>query len=101
MFPILDAVDLVLVMSVFAGFGGQKFLPETLAKTRALRAKGFRGRIEMDGGINAETIAGCAAAGCDTFVSGSALFGARDMTSEIGRLREIAGRAREEAVHAR
>ena len=48
-------------MSVFPGFGGQKFMPEVLAKTRGLREHGYSGRLEMDGGLNSETIARCAA----------------------------------------
>ncbi len=99
--PLLDAVDLVLVMSVFPGFGGQKFMPEVLAKTRGLRQHGFRGRVEMDGGINSETIARCAEAGCDTFVMGSALFGARDMRTELSRCRELALNAAPRGVSAR
>ncbi|MBL8857166.1 MAG: ribulose-phosphate 3-epimerase [Planctomycetes bacterium] len=89
-FPVLDAVDLVLVMSVFAGFGGQKFIPDVLSKTRALRARGFEGYVEMDGGLNAETIPACAQAGADVFVSGSALFGAPDMHATLARFRTSA-----------
>jgi len=92
--PVLDAVDLVLVMSVHPGFGGQSFIAATLDKTAALRAHGFRGRVEMDGGINADTVASCAAAGCDTFVAGSALFGAPDMAAALRTLRERATQAR-------
>ncbi len=99
--PLLDAVDLVLVMSVFPGFGGQKFMPEVLAKTRGLREHDFRGRVEMDGGLNAETIGRCAEAGCDTFVMGSALFGARDMQAELARCRELALKAAPRTVPAR
>jgi ribulose-phosphate 3-epimerase len=99
--PLLETVDLVLVMSVFPGFGGQKFMPEVLEKTRGLRERGFRGRVEMDGGINSETIARCAEAGCDTFVMGSALFGARDMAAELSRCRELATKAAPRALPAR
>lgn len=98
--PILGAVDLVLVMSVHAGFGGQKFMPEMLTKTRALRREGFAGYVEMDGGLNAETVPLCAEAGCDVFVSGSALFGAADMKATITRFRESAQKARRETSHA-
>src|SRR5262245_8895790 len=52
---LLDQIDMVLVMSVFPGFGGQKFMPEVLSKTRWLRERGWSGRIEMDGGLNATT----------------------------------------------
>ena len=96
-FPVLDAVDLVLVMSVFAGFGGQKFIPSALDKTRALRARGFAGHVEMDGGINAETAPQCAAAGADVLVSGSALFEAPDMAAMLARMR--AGAQRAEVTH--
>lgn len=103
--PILDVVDLVLVMSVFPGFGGQKFMPEVLTKTAALRARGFAGRVEMDGGLNLETVARCAAAGCDTFVAGSALYGASDMRATLTQFRALAERARplasREAPHVR
>lgn len=98
-FPVLDAVDLVLVMSVFAGFGGQKFLPDVLSKTRALRARGFTGHVEMDGGLNAETIPLCAAAGADVMVSGSALFGVPDMSSTLTRFRAAAEKAQREISH--
>jgi ribulose-phosphate 3-epimerase len=99
--PFLDAVDMVLVMSVFPGFGGQAFMPGVLEKTAALRARGWTKRIEMDGGLNAETLPRCAAAGCDTFVAGSALFGARDMGATIARFRALARDARQEAPHGR
>jgi ribulose-phosphate 3-epimerase len=99
--PLLDSLDLVLVMSVFPGFGGQKFMPDVLSKSRGLREKGFRNRIEMDGGLNSDTIALCAAAGCDTFVMGSALFGARDMHSELARCRALALKAAPPPVPAR
>ena len=99
--PVLDAVDLVLVMSVFPGFGGQKFMPEVLAKTRGLRERGYAGHVEMDGGLNGDTIPGCAAAGADVLVSGSALFGAGDMKAAITRFRAGAESARRETTHAR
>lgn len=99
-YPILDAVDLVLVMSVFPGFGGQKFMGEVLAKTRALRSRGYAGHIEMDGGLNADTLPSCAAAGADALVSGSALFGAPDMGLTLKRFRDLAERARREESHA-
>lgn len=98
-FPLLDAIDLVLVMSVFAGFGGQKFIPDVLAKTRAVRERGFRGHVEMDGGLNGDTIPLCAAAGCDVFVSGSALFGAPDLSATLARFRAGAERSFREMTH--
>ncbi len=74
--PVLHMVDLVLVMSVNPGFGGQSFLPEAIGRVAALRdMAGDRPvRIEVDGGISAETVGALAAAGADTFVAGSALF---------------------------
>jgi ribulose-phosphate 3-epimerase len=98
--PILDAVDLVLVMSVFAGFGGQKFIPDVLKKTRAVRAQGFEGHVEMDGGLNAEMIPECAAAGADVLVSGSALFGAPDMKATLTRFRAGAESSCARLTHA-
>jgi len=98
--PILDAVDLVLVMSVFPGFGGQKFMPDVLAKTRALRQHGYAGHVEMDGGLNAETLPACAAAGANALVAGSAIFGASDLAGTITRFRAAAQRERKENAHA-
>jgi ribulose-phosphate 3-epimerase len=81
---VMDKVDMVLLMSVNPGFGGQKFIPETLNKLRQARAKidaytAQTGReiwLEVDGGVNAANIAEIARAGADTFVAGSAVFGA-------------------------
>ncbi len=81
---VLDKIDVVLLMSVNPGFGGQKFIPGTLAKARQARARldayqektGRRIRLEIDGGVNAANIGDIAAAGVDTFVAGSAVFGA-------------------------
>jgi len=71
----LDLCDLVLVMSVMPGFGGQEFEVESLEKLRHLRAlAGSRLLLSVDGGVNLDTVASCAAAGADLFVSGSALF---------------------------
>ncbi len=87
--PYLGEVDLVLVMSVHPGFGGQSFINSVLSKTRALRQEhGYGGWIEMDGGINRDTVVSCAEAGCNVFVAGSALYGARDMGEEIAVFRE-------------
>jgi ribulose-phosphate 3-epimerase len=97
---VLDLVDLVLVMSVFPGFGGQKFLPEVLPRPRWLKERGLAGRIEMDGGLNAPTIPDGAAAGADALVSGSALFGADDMRATLTDFRARAEAARSEATHA-
>ncbi|OQA33051.1 MAG: Ribulose-phosphate 3-epimerase [Betaproteobacteria bacterium ADurb.Bin341] len=81
---VLDKLDLVLLMSVNPGFGGQKFIPATLAKAKQARAKldayeqqsGRRIRLEIDGGVNVGNIAEIARAGVDSFVAGSAVFGA-------------------------
>jgi ribulose-phosphate 3-epimerase len=97
---VLDEVDLVLVMSVFPGFGGQAFMPDVLSKVRWLRSRGFAGYVEMDGGLNAETLPLCAAAGADVLVSGSALFGADDMAATLPAFRAAAETAIEEATHA-
>jgi ribulose-phosphate 3-epimerase len=92
--PWLDRTDLVLVMSVFAGFGGQKFMPEVLPKVAELRRLGFRGEVSMDGGIGAGTIADSARAGTNVFVAGTAVFGAPDRAARIRDLRALAAGAR-------
>lgn len=90
----LDHVDMVLVMSVHPGFGGQKFIPEVLAKVEALRRRyGFAGDIEMDGGIAPETVAACAAAGANVLVAGTAVYGAPDPAAAVADLRARAERA--------
>jgi ribulose-phosphate 3-epimerase len=77
---VMDKVDLILIMSVNPGFGGQKFIPSALDKLRIARQKiNDSGRdimLEIDGGVNTANIAEIAAAGCDTFVAGSAVYGA-------------------------
>ncbi|MCH2101202.1 MAG: ribulose-phosphate 3-epimerase [Planctomycetes bacterium] len=85
--PYLDQIDLVLVMSVHAGFGGQSFMPEVLDKVRLIRSWGYDGDIEMDGGITAETALACADAGTNAFVAGTFLFRAPDMTTATADLR--------------
>jgi ribulose-phosphate 3-epimerase len=99
--PLLEAVDLVLVMSVFPGFGGQRFMPEVLPKVRWLRERGWEGLVEMDGGLNAESLPLCAAAGTDVFVAGSAIFGAEDLEGTISGFRRAALEARAGAGAAR
>jgi ribulose-phosphate 3-epimerase len=91
----LDELDLVLVMSVFPGFGGQVFMPDVLAKVTWLREHGYTGHVEMDGGLNAETLPRCAAAGANCLVAGSAIFGADDIPATIDLFRGLADRARE------
>lgn len=81
---VMDKLDIILLMSVNPGFGGQKFIPSTLAKLAAARARidayeqdsGRRIRLEVDGGVKVDNIAAIARAGADTFVAGSAVFGA-------------------------
>jgi ribulose-phosphate 3-epimerase len=91
----LDLCDLVLVMSVKAGFGGQKFQPIALEKLRALREQlGDRVVLEVDGGVNASTIADCSAAGAELFVVGSAIFNEQDYRGAVQQLRELADAAR-------
>ena len=87
----LDNLDLVLIMSVNPGFGGQKFIPAALAKLRAVRERIEKtGRdvwLEVDGGIKVDNIAEIARAGADTFVAGSAIFGTRDYKATIAAMR--------------
>ena len=87
----LDKIDLVLLMSVNPGFGGQQFIPGVLSKIaevrRRVRASGREIRIEVDGGIKADNIAEVARAGADTFVAGSAIFGSADYAATIRALR--------------
>lgn len=87
----LEEIDMVLLMSVNPGFGGQRFIPSTLDKIRAVReridASGREVRLEVDGGIGVGNIAEVAAAGADTFVAGSAVFGADDYAMRISEMR--------------
>jgi ribulose-phosphate 3-epimerase len=92
---VLDKLDLVLIMSVNPGFGGQKFIPEALAKLREVRRRidesGRPIRLEIDGGVSAANIGQIAAAGADTFVAGSAIFGAPDYAQAIDAMRKALG----------
>jgi ribulose-phosphate 3-epimerase len=93
---VLDRLDLVLVMSVNPGFGGQQFIDGALAKLAAVRAVLDREkrpiRLEVDGGVKVANIASIAAAGADTFVAGSAIFGSKDYKATIAAMRrELAG----------
>jgi len=89
---VLDKVDIVLLMSVNPGFGGQSFIPEALNKLKTARRlidqSGRNIRLEIDGGVKADNIGEIAAAGADTFVAGSAIFGAADYGKAITRMRE-------------
>ncbi len=89
--PVLDHVDMVLVMSVWPGFGGQTFIPDVLPKVRELadRLKPHQ-RLEIDGGIDPETVTSAASAGIDTFVAGSAIFRRPDPVEAMARLNTLA-----------
>ncbi|MFP7365695.1 ribulose-phosphate 3-epimerase [Corynebacterium callunae] len=92
----LEYFDEVIVMSVEPGFGGQSFMPEQLEKVRTLRRvideRGLNTIIEIDGGIGEKTIADAAAAGCDAFVAGSAVYGAADPNVAVQTLRALASK---------
>lgn len=89
--PVLDQLDMLLLMSVNPGFGGQKFLSYVLNKVsqarHAIDELGLQTRLEIDGGVGVENIGQIAAAGADTFVSGSAIFGSPDYAQTITRMR--------------
>ena len=92
----MDRLDLILLMSVNPGFGGQAFIPSTLDKLKAVRAKidaytartGRTIKLEIDGGIKIDNIAEVAQAGADTFVAGSAIFNTPDYAATIAAMRE-------------
>jgi ribulose-phosphate 3-epimerase len=92
--PFLDKIDLLLVMTVNPGFGGQSFIHECLSKIQQAdawrRERKLNCRLEVDGGINNQTVAECARAGADTFVAGTALFHKRNMGAAIRKMRKIA-----------
>ncbi len=87
----LPLVDMILVMSVYPGFGGQKFIPSAIGKLQKISAKiqegGYEVRLEIDGGINEETAKLVKEAGADTIVAGSSVFGAKDIAEAIKVLR--------------
>lgn len=89
---VMDKVDLILLMSVNPGFGGQKFIPTALRKLQQVRklidASGRDIRLEIDGGVTTDNIAEIARAGADMFVAGSAIFGAGDYKAAIGKMRK-------------
>ena len=95
---VMDKVDMVLLMSVNPGFGGQKFIPGTLDKLREARAlidaSGREIRLEIDGGVNVKNIGEIAAAGADTFVAGSAIFNQPDYKAVIDAMRAELARVR-------
>jgi ribulose-phosphate 3-epimerase len=94
----MDKLDMVLLMSVNPGFGGQSFIPSTLPKLAQARARidasGLPIRLEVDGGVGVKNIREIAAAGADTFVAGSAIFNAPDYAEVIGQMRAELARAR-------
>jgi ribulose-phosphate 3-epimerase len=95
---VIEKIDMVLLMSVNPGFGGQSFIPSALpkiAKVRELIDRSGRDiRLEVDGGVKVDNIAAVAAAGADTFVAGSAIFGAKDYRATIAAMREQIAQAR-------
>ncbi len=95
---VMDKIDLILIMSVNPGFGGQKFIPSALIKLREARARiDQSGRdiwLEVDGGVKADNIAEIARAGADTFVAGSAIFGASDYNATVATMRAELAKAK-------
>jgi ribulose-phosphate 3-epimerase len=93
---VLQEVDMVLLMTVNPGFSGQKFIRGVLPKVRRLRerldAEGLRALIEVDGGVQTDTVADLVAAGADVLVSGSGIFGSGDLTGNVRRLKELMNR---------
>src|SRR5471032_3315641 len=91
--PFLDKIDLLLVMTVNPGFGGQEFIHETVPKIQQAetwrRERKLPYRISVDGGINNQTAAECARVGADTFVAGTSLFGERSLKAAINKMRKI------------
>jgi len=94
---VIDKVDMVLLMSVNPGFGGQKFIPAALDKLREARKiidqSGLDIRLEIDGGVKVDNIGEIAAAGADTFVAGSAIFGSDDYATTIAAMKENIAKA--------
>jgi ribulose-phosphate 3-epimerase len=93
---LLPELDMVLVMTVEPGFGGQSFMAECLPKVRrvreAVRARDLNVWVQVDGGVSDDTIGRCAEAGADVFVAGTAVYGAEDAAGRIAHLRELAAR---------
>jgi ribulose-phosphate 3-epimerase len=94
---VLDKIDMVLLMSVNPGFGGQSFIPSALPKIARVRElidrSGREIRLEVDGGVKVDNIKAVAAAGADTFVAGSAIFGSKDYRATIAAMRAEIGKA--------
>ena len=95
---VIDKVDMVLLMSVNPGFGGQKFIPSALAKLQKARKiiddSGLDIRLEIDGGVKVDNIGEIAAAGADTFVAGSAIFGSDDYAATIAAMQDEIAKAK-------
>lgn len=91
--PLLDRLYMVLVMSVFPGFGGQAFIPEVVPRIKELRDLGFEGEIEVDGGVDATTAPHVVEAGATVLVAGSAVFGHADRQGAIETIRAAAAPA--------
>src|SRR5688572_19115765 len=100
----LKKLDLVLLMSVNPGFGGQKFIPGVLDKVRAVRklidAQGLATRLEIDGGVKVDNIGEIARAGADMFVAGSAIFGAKDYAATSAAMRAALGQSEQAQAQA-
>jgi ribulose-phosphate 3-epimerase len=99
---LLPELDMVLIMSVEPGFGGQRFLDSVLPKVRrtreAIKRHGGQIWLQMDGGVSADTIERCAEAGADVFVAGSAVYGAQDRDKAVRELRALAEQATDKAA---
>ena len=99
--PYLEQIDALLIMTVNPGFGGQSFIYETLPKIQAAaawrRERNLRYTIGVDGGVDFNTVADCAHAGADTFISGTALFGQRNMAAAVRKMRRLAEAAAPQA----
>jgi len=102
---VLDQVDLVLLMTVNPGFGGQEFIKAVLPKIRQLRKlidrQGWPIKIETDGGVNEDTIAQTARAGCDIFVAGTAIFAKPDYAASIAQMRKLIAEAQRQQEEPR
>jgi ribulose-phosphate 3-epimerase len=103
--PYLDQIDELLIMTVNPGFGGQAFIHETLTKVQAARAwqreRNLNFHIGVDGGVDFKTAPECAHAGADAFISGTTLFGQRNLAAAVRKLREITGAAAVQSVQPR
>jgi ribulose-phosphate 3-epimerase len=90
---VMDKIDMILIMSVNPGFGGQSFIPAALDKLEEARQRidgsGFNIRLEIDGGVKVDNIGEIASAGADTFVAGSAIFGAKDYSATISAMKSL------------